>query len=109
MIEEGISPSLLGNKKMAEKNATETTKDDGSWWDTLWGGIVDVSKVASAAYVTASTVGNSSPATTTTSSTPAADTFTIGGVTVTPMGIIFTVGGVLGAIVLANFAMKALK
>lgn len=94
---------------MAEKNATDTTKEDSSWWDTLWEGVVDISKAASSAYVTAATVGSSSPATATTSSAQPADTFTIGGVTVTPMGIVVTVGGVLGAIIIANFALKALK
>lgn len=93
---------------MSSAPATNTTEETG-FFDWLGSTIKDVGTAFANSY--GSSIGNNSPALNETASTTtqATDTFTIGGVTVTPAGIIMTVGGVLGAVVLASFVLKALK
>ena len=77
------------------------------FFDALGETLLDVGKTIGNAY--ANTLGNSSAALETTTAADDSDKITIGGVTVTPLGIVVTVGGILGAIVLASFATKMLK
>jgi len=77
------------------------------FFDALGETLLDVGKSIGNAY--ANTLGNSSAALETTTAADDSDKITIGGVTVTPLGIVVTVGGILGAIVLASFATKMLK
>lgn len=77
------------------------------FFDALGETLLDVGKSIGNAY--ANTLGNSSAALETTTAADDSDKITIGGVTVTPLGIVVTVSGILGAIVLASFATKMLK
>lgn len=92
---------------MSSAPATNTTEETG-FFDWLGSTIKDVGTAFANSY--GSSIGSNSPALNeTTTTTQATDTITIGGVTITPVGIIMTVGGVLGAVVLASFVLKALK
>ena len=77
------------------------------FFDALGETLLDVGKSIGNAY--ANTLGNSSAALETTTAADDSDKITIGGVTVTPLGIVVTVGGILGASVLASFATTMLK